>query len=113
LVSFAGRSVLLTGDLEKAGTALVVQRPPVAADVVMAPHHGSRGASGRDFRDWAKPKFVVVSKGHRDTSAISDTDLPTVTVWDTPHYGAVTVRVHKTGIVAEAFKTGERVVVKR
>jgi competence protein ComEC len=113
VVSFAGRSVLLTGDLEKAGTATVVQRPPVTADVVMAPHHGSRPAFGRDFREWAKTKFVVVSKGHRDVSAISENDLPNATVWDTPRLGAVTVRIHKTGVVAEAFRTGERVVLRR
>lgn len=113
LVSFAGRSVLLTGDLEKAGTSLVVQRPLVTADVVMAPHHGSRPAFGRDFRDWAKAKFVVVSKGHRDVSAVSESDLPNATVWDTPHCGAVTVRIHKTGVTAEAFRTGERVVIRR
>jgi competence protein ComEC len=112
LVSFAGRSVLLTGDLEKSGTTMVVQRPTVTADVVMAPHHGSRPAFGRDFRDWAKTKFVVVSKGYRDTSAISETDLPNATVWDTPHYGALTVRLHKTGVIIEAFKTGELVVLK-
>jgi competence protein ComEC len=36
-----------------------------------------------------------------------------VTVWYTPTTGAVTVRVHKTGVVVEAFMTGERAVVKR
>lgn len=111
-VSYSGRSVLLTGDLEKAGTARVVALPTVAADVVMAPHHGSRTAFGRDFRDWAKPSFVVVSKGHRDTSAVTAADLPSSGVlWDTPSHGAVTVRIHKSGMVAEAFKTGERMVV--
>jgi competence protein ComEC len=114
LVAFAGRGVLLTGDLEKSGTARVVRLPAPSADVVMAPHHGSRSAFGRDFQDWAKPKFVVVSKGYRDTGAIRSVDLEGGAVlWDTPAYGAVTVRIHRTGVVVEAFKTGERIVIDK
>ena len=35
------------------------------------------------------------------------------TVWDTPTAGAVTVRSHATGVIAEAFRTGEVRVLTR
>ncbi len=34
-------------------------------------------------------------------------------VWDTFSNGAVTLRSHRTGLVAESYRTGERIVVVR
>jgi hypothetical protein len=38
---------------------------------------------------------------------------PDVPVWDTVSAGAITLRGHRTGLVAESFRTGERRVVVR
>ncbi|MFO0849305.1 MAG: ComEC/Rec2 family competence protein [Gemmataceae bacterium] len=62
-VRYAGRNLLLTGDLEKVGTAWVLDRPPVPVDVLLAPHHGSRAALPRRLVEWASPGLVVVSRG--------------------------------------------------
>lgn len=112
-VRYAGRSLLLTGDLEKTGTAWVLDRPPTPADVLLAPHHGSRAALPRRLVEWASPGLVVVSRGPARGNSVGPTDAAGVAVWDTFTHGAVTVRCHRTGVVAETFRTGETQVVRR
>lgn len=115
LMRYEGHTVLLTGDLEGEGQALVVAKPVAPVDVMLAPHHGAKNANaprGTAERPepgtmalWARPKLVVSSQrtgsiDHLRASYGSG-------VWDTPNSGAVTVRVHSTGVVAEAYRTGE------
>jgi hypothetical protein len=38
---------------------------------------------------------------------------PDVPVWDTVSAGAITLRSHRTGLIAESFRTGERRVLVR
>lgn len=113
-VRHAGHAVLLTGDLEKSGTGLLLAREPRKADVLMAPHHGSRAAFPQRLADWAGPKLVVVSRGPVIGSPIGPGAAgPGVPVWDTASAGAVTLRSHRTGLVAESYRTGERRVLAR
>jgi competence protein ComEC len=123
LVRCGTASVLLTGDLEGEGQTMVTERriPPV--DVMLAPHHGAKGANAarKGSKDeplpaplaaWANPGFVISSQRPGATEHLAKA-YPGATVWDTPAAGAVTVRCHSTGITAEAFLTGEvRVVAK-
>jgi len=112
-VTHAGHTVLLTGDLEKEGTAHVLALPAGPADVMMAPHHGSRAAFPPGLRAWAAPRLVVVCRGALERPGVGPADAPGADVWDTGGYGAVTVRSNPTGLTAEAFRTGERMVVRR
>jgi competence protein ComEC len=112
-VKHGGHTFLFTGDLEKAGAARVLGLPPTACDVLMAPHHGSRAALPAAVVTWCQPAFVVVSRGNRGESAVRSGDAGPAPVWDTWTAGAVTVRSNPTGLTAEAFRSGERVVVKR
>ena len=61
LVEYAGRSLLLTGDLEKQGLQRLLTMPPLPIDVLQAPHHGSRSANTNDLARWARPGWVLVS----------------------------------------------------
>jgi competence protein ComEC len=57
-------SVLLTGDIEKQGErALLEHHAPLQADVLVAPHHGSKTSSSRDFIEKVNPRWVVYSAG--------------------------------------------------
>ena len=47
LVRHGGHTVLLTGDLEGEGQAMVRERPIAPVDVMLAPHHGAKGANAR------------------------------------------------------------------
>jgi competence protein ComEC len=81
--------------------------------VMMAPHHGSRAALSRELVGWCRPKFVVANRGPEKGNTMRPGDAGPADVWDTWGHGAVTVRSHPTGLVAEAYRTGERVVVTR
>jgi competence protein ComEC len=113
LMRYEGRTVLLTGDLEGEGQALATARPLPPVDVMLAPHHGAKGANaprGTAERPepgvmaaWARPGLVVSSQRAGPTDHLRASYGRAVL--DTPTRGAVTVRIHRSGVVAEAFRT--------
>lgn len=109
----AGNTLLLTGDLEKTGTGWVLDQPKRPVDVMMAPHHGSRGAFPERLVAWCEPHLVVVSRGPPSGNTLRSEGAKPPTSWDTYTAGAITLRSHHTGVSAEAFRTGERVVLPR
>lgn len=60
---YAGRGLLLTGDLERAGLQALLQLKPRPHDILLAPHHGSLKANPPDLARWVMPRWVVVSGG--------------------------------------------------
>lgn len=113
-MTHAGHAILLTGDLEKAGTNFLLEQPGKPSDVLMAPHHGSRAALPRRLVNWAKPKMIVVNRGQPMGNTVNEADAgPGVSMWDTHDCGAITVRSHRTGLVAEAFRTRKKQVIPK
>ncbi len=63
---WGGRSMILPGDLEPPGTAVLVNLPrPNAGSILMAPHHGSLRMNAASVLDWARPRETIVSGGRR------------------------------------------------
>jgi len=64
----AGAGVLLTGDIEAAQEARLARSQPEAlrADVLLAPHHGSRSSSSAALLDAAKPRWALIQSGYRN-----------------------------------------------
>ena len=66
-LSFAGRHILLAGDIGEEGEASLLDRRSagieLGCDVLKMPHHGSRYASGEDFLDAVSPSLAVASVG--------------------------------------------------
>lgn len=59
-------TILLTGDMEKLGEKLLLKSPFVsqlASDILIAPHHGSKGASSQGFIDAVGPRQVIFATG--------------------------------------------------
>ena len=67
-IATAHGAMLLTGDIEKAAEALLVERdgPALRAAALLAPHHGSRTSSTAEFIAAVRPSLLVVPAGYRN-----------------------------------------------
>ena len=60
-------AVLLAGDIEHDQERALVQRGgPLAADVLLAPHHGSKSSSSALLLDAVHPRIALVQAGYRN-----------------------------------------------
>lgn len=108
-VTTAGGTMLLTGDIEAGAEAALVQHAGEALrnDVLLAPHHGARASSGRDFIAAVEPRWVVISAGarnrfgHPSPEALARYRSAGAAVLRTDRDGAVTVRLAPGGVRAE------------
>ena len=67
-LQYGRTSFLFTGDMEREGeAALVAAGRRIRADVLQAPHHGSRSSSTEAFIDAVAPAFVAISVGEYNT----------------------------------------------
>jgi competence protein ComEC len=112
LVQHERHSILLTGDLEKAGLARVLGLASPRPAILMAPHHGSRTANTAPLAEWAGAKVVVSCQGPprgRPGEPYSQRGAIYLGTWP---QGAVTVKCGRDGISVETFVTGERIRVR-
>jgi competence protein ComEC len=67
-VEAGGRSMLLTGDIERPAEAALLARDPamLRADVLLVPHHGSRTSSSPEFLRAVGPSVAVIAVGYRN-----------------------------------------------
>ena len=67
IVAQDGTAALLAGDIERAQEqALVAAGLPLAADVLLVPHHGSKTSSSAAFLDAVRPGTALVQSGYRN-----------------------------------------------
>ena len=88
-------SVLLAGDIEQPQeAALLARQAPLAADLLLVPHHGSKTSSGTAFLSQVHPGLGLVQAGYRNRfghPALAVTqryEALGVQVVDSPHCGA-------------------------
>jgi competence protein ComEC len=99
-IEFAGRRILLTGDLDGHGQATLLATPPLAVDVLQSPHHGSRRANPAALAEWASPKEVVVSADTRvDFNSLRAAYDPQTRITSTNDVGAVTFEIRPDGTI--------------
>jgi competence protein ComEC len=97
-VHLGQRSILLTGDVEKAvERSLLISQQELKADVVKVPHHGSRTSSTDSFVFATKPTFAIISVGrqsmfgHPHKEVVERWRTSGATVLTTGNCGTITV----------------------
>jgi competence protein ComEC len=110
LVEYAGRRVLLTGDLESPGLEDVLAEEPLDCDVVLAPHHGSARSNPTGFSLWSTPEYVVISGGRNvedipDIESVKDAYRARgAEVFHTSEDGLVRIELCSSGVTATTFR---------
>ncbi len=108
-IATAGGTLLLTGDVERAGEhALMADREALSADVVVVPHHGSATSSSAPLVAAVSPNVAIISAGH-----LNHWGFPKPQVARRWHeVGAVTMTTGDTGAIEIRFEPGEPVRVR-
>ncbi len=97
LVEYAGRSILLTGDLEAAGLVELTQFDR-KVDVLMIPHHGSLQTDHATLGRWANAIAAIASSGQHGLADKLRPMYPASTqIFSTADHGAVTVTISESG----------------
>ncbi|MDE1941747.1 MAG: DNA internalization-related competence protein ComEC/Rec2 [Betaproteobacteria bacterium] len=67
-ITAEGWRMLLPADIEALSERELLERDPngLAADLLIAPHHGSRTSSTADFLDAVDPRWVIFTVGYRN-----------------------------------------------
>lgn len=96
-ITYRGKTLLLTGDVERDGATELRSTPTVPVDVLMAPHHGGKTANTAEIAEWARPRHVIASSGG-DVSVTLEKAYPQAqSVLCTGKSGAIRVEVTSHG----------------
>lgn len=106
-IRYAGRVILLPGDIERGGEGELIEvwGDALRADVLKAPHHGSRTSSSAPFLDAVRPRWVVVPAGYRNRFGMPHPEVLAryrargAKVYRTDCEGAIVVRVDARGVI--------------
>ncbi len=106
-VALGSRSVLLTGDLEAEGCAMLeAAGPSLVADGILLPHHGGRNAALSSLLAAVDPDFLLVSAARGFPTQPTP---PPLTRHRTADLGAITVRGDKDGLGVVGFLQSHQV----
>jgi competence protein ComEC len=108
-IEYAGRRILLTGDLESAGMQRLLGQLPYDCDIALAPHHGSARSDPQDFSAWCRPEWLVISGSAADDESGSLSALYQsrgAAVLHTARHGAVQFDIRGEQITATHWRHG-------
>ena len=110
-----GASLLLTGDVEMAAQRRLLDAGLTGpVDVLLAPHHGSRGALHAPLIDRLKPREVIFSAGYRSRfghphpQVVGAYKAAGARLWNTAETGAVVIEGGPNGLDMAAQRRRER-----
>lgn len=108
-ITYRGRSVLLSGDIDESAQDALLARGDLAADVLFLPHHGSVRRTTREFIRAVGADALIRSSNERMADTLSG--LPNI-VGDTPIYntadhGAIIIRMDETGLKITTHLEGQ------
>ncbi|MBO8171464.1 MAG: DNA internalization-related competence protein ComEC/Rec2 [Bacillaceae bacterium] len=108
LLEAYGRSILFTGDLEKEGEQALISEWKQQGlnrdiDVLKVAHHGSRTSTSKEWLDWIRPNYAIISVGafnfygHPADEVIERLVQSDVRVFRTDRDGAITIFIDPSG----------------
>lgn len=117
-IESAAGSALLPGDIESAAEYALIRRAGsrLAADVLVAPHHGSQSSSTQEFIRRVDPDYTVFSTGYRNRYDFPDDVIidryrqtaDNSVLLNTPADGAVVFDFDSTGVRVKRWRHAER-----
>lgn len=114
-VDTAHAGVLLTGDIERLSEMNLRERAqPLAAEVLVVPHHGSSSSSTAEFLAAVRPRHFVIPVGHRNRYGHPHPEVLAryralgAPIWRTDREGAITLRLGREGVTVERAREVER-----
>jgi competence protein ComEC len=104
-VEYAGRRVLLTGDLEPPAIGHLLRRPPLDCDLLLAPHHGSPRSQPASIVNWSTPEWAVISTAQQFAqNAAAYPALLGPRALNTAEVGAVRAKLRAEGVEVRAWR---------
>ena len=105
-------AILLTGDIEAAAESWLVGQYGIGlhADILVAPHHGSKTSSTRSFLDAVHPQKILIPSGYRNQfghphpsvlARYRDLNIPWLTSADS---GAILVNLSQHRMTVQAYR---------
>ncbi len=110
------RHILLTGDIESTAEESLSRRHPgeLAADLLVAPHHGSKSSSSPSFVTAVAPQYVVFTAGYRNRFHHPHPDIVRryqqlgIRVLRSDLNGALSIDLHPSGIELDSYRRSHR-----
>ena len=112
IIEFAGRKIMLTGDMEKDAEAKFVEyytqnpneKAALDCDVLKVAHHGSKTSSTSEFLNLIKPEYAVISTGvchvnykHPKKEALNNLIAVGSSIYRTDLQGTITLTITTEG----------------
>jgi competence protein ComEC len=106
------KAVLLTGDIETSAENWLVENMPekLRADILIAPHHGSKTSSSLSFLNAVKPKTVLIPAGYRNQfhhpspEIVARYESLNADILTSAKNGAITVRLKQNEVNVENLR---------
>jgi len=106
-ITYGGRRVLLTGDIEQVAQRLLLANADLSADVLVAPHHGSVTPMTEPLLRAVGAGWLIQSSGRRTSGGANSLDQivpPGARLWVTDEVGCVSIDVRPEGISVGPFR---------
>ena len=115
-ISARDLTLLLPGDIEKRAERSLVQRhgPGLQSDVIVAPHHGSKTSSTREFIRAVSPDIAIIPAGYRNRFNLPNQDIISryrehgTRLLNTAESGAIRVSATQAGIQVMTHREKQR-----
>jgi len=102
----ADNSFLFPADISATmANALVSEKRNIQADILLAPHHGSRASMSLDFIEAVRPEYITISAGRNNRF-----NLPDKSFSDLEQKGIKVLTTGRDGTLTFTGKEGETIL---